>query len=211
MDCGLFVWGRDCAEPADEARFTFRPVDLPLSRPAAVAVGPNHTAAIDAEGRLFTWGRGAMGLLGLGVMNHRHEEAPQQVKTLSHCRVAQVACSELHSACVDNEGRLFTWGWGNDGRLGQGTMSSVPQPMMVRALQEHVIVRVALGYYHSAALTHEGLAFTWGGGQGHRLGHGSERHEREPRLLEGLRGVTAITCGCCHTAALAQGGTGPPC
>ena len=42
------------------------------------------------------------------------------MKGLEGVRVAQVACGWRHSAAVDDQGRLYVWGWGRWGQLGLG-------------------------------------------------------------------------------------------
>ena len=42
-------------------------------------------------------------------------------------QVVQIACGSSHSAAVTSEGELYTWGRGNYGRLGHGTVSLLKQ------------------------------------------------------------------------------------
>lgn len=42
------------------------------------------------------------------------------VKGLEGVKVIRVACGWRHSAAVDDQGRLFVWGWGRWGQLGLG-------------------------------------------------------------------------------------------
>lgn len=50
------------------------------------------------------------------------------------------------------------------------------------------VARVYCGSQFSLALTKSGSVYTWGKGDNHRLGHGSENHVRFPKLVEGLNG-----------------------
>lgn len=43
---------------------------------------------------------------------------PHATGYLSAVRVCKTACSNIHSFCVTEDGRLFAWGCGSDGRLG---------------------------------------------------------------------------------------------
>ena len=42
-------------------------------------------------------------------------------------QVVQIACGSSHSAAVTSEGELYTWGRGNYGRLGHGTVALLKQ------------------------------------------------------------------------------------
>jgi len=76
-------------------------------------------------------------------------------------------------------------------------------------------VSAACGFYHTAALTGAGRVFTWGGGEGGRLGHGDEARQLSPREVGDLgpapgqasARVVALAAGEKHTVALlAKGG-----
>jgi alpha-tubulin suppressor-like RCC1 family protein len=85
---------------------------------AMAACGNEHTAVVSEDGRLWTWGDGSEGRLGHGDMEPRVE--PQQIAGNSmRGRVLLAALGGIHSAAVMEDGRLFTWGYGEDGALGQ--------------------------------------------------------------------------------------------
>ena len=46
---------------------------------------------------------------------------------------AQVACGFAYTAAVGGGGALYTWGAGENGRLGTGTTADQPLPTAVRA------------------------------------------------------------------------------
>ena len=50
---------------------------------------------------------------------------------------------------------------------------------------------------HYLALTTEGTVYSWGNGDGGRLGHGDVRHQDHPTLVTGLlmHAVVKIACG----------------
>lgn len=120
---------------------------------------------------------------------------------------------------------MFTWGRGDDGRLGvlflffmiyimlfdhipslpghgdQG-WKYIPKPVVV--LTGTIVRHIACGSYHTAAISEDGELFTWGGGMYGKLGHGNETGQQRPTLVSGLKGqpVAQVTCGSRHTAAL---------
>jgi len=106
------------------------------------------------------------------------------------------------------ETSVYTWGWGNDGRLGHGAESYLLTPKAVAALHNKGIAEISCGYYHSAARS-ENAVYTWGAGAHGRLGHGSVEDVSVPRVVRGeLTGnkVTQISCGGYHTVVLSREG-----
>lgn len=71
-----------------------------LSDPCCLQVccGAYHSAALSADGRLFTWGDGLCGKLGHGDLASCSE--PRQVEVLGSHRVLGVACGTWHTACI---------------------------------------------------------------------------------------------------------------
>jgi E3 ubiquitin-protein ligase HERC2 len=72
--------------------------------------------------------------------------------------------------------------------LGRGRNEGSKTPKLVDRLQEHHVTKVFCGAQFSLALTKSGALYSWGKGDGYRLGHGSEEHVRFPKLIQGLLG-----------------------
>ena len=53
-----------------------------------------------------------------------------------------LALGDSHSACTTEEGTLYTWGHGMDGKLGHGDESSKSVPTRVEALAGQVVVQL---------------------------------------------------------------------
>ena len=78
------------------------------------------------------------------------------------------ACGYHFSAAVTEEGDVLTWGKGSDAQLGLDDRDDklVPTPVSALASAEArvVVVMVACGYFHSAAVAEDGILYTWGAG-----------------------------------------------
>ena len=70
------------------------------------------------------------------------------------------------------DGRVFSWGEGDDGKLGHGTTATVETPRLIESLDGLRIRDIAAGSSHSAAVSSSGELYTWGLGEYGRLGHG---------------------------------------
>lgn len=122
--------------------------DLPV---AQVAAGGNHSLALSTGGRVFAWGDGSEGQLGLGVPVGAQCK-PRQVadvdfvsiaaahqdkwggegETLSTQdlakvpRIARVYAGPSYSAAVSSAGHVYVWGCNDVGQLGVPTPSDLP-------------------------------------------------------------------------------------
>lgn len=55
------------------------------------------------------------------------------------------------------------------------------------------LVQVECGSQFSVALGRSGTVYTWGKGDYHRLGHGTDDHVRRPRKVTALQGKRVIS------------------
>ena len=95
--------------------------------------------------------------------------------------------------------KVYTWGRGDDGRLGHGDNGWKYVPRICQSLTGQVVTQVTCGSYHTAAVTGNGDLWTWGGGMYGKLGHGNEAGCSTPKRVEGLAGlVVASTSSCRH-------------
>lgn len=93
--------------------------DCEVTCPALqVACGDHHSAALSADGRLFTWGRGKYGQLGHGHYNNLSK--PKLVTALRGLHIVQVACGGDHTLVITREGVLYSWGRGTWVQTGLG-------------------------------------------------------------------------------------------
>lgn len=85
---------------------------------------------------------------------------------------ASLAMGFEHTCYVDEEGRLFCWGTGMDGRLGTGTEEEVIIPEEIWPGTSWV--DAASGEEHSCAIREDQTLWCWGNGDDGRLGLGND-------------------------------------
>ena len=95
--------------------------DLQESRngysPAPNSTTTSQTSHHNRRGLVvFSWGRGEDGQLGLGDTSDQHE--PTFLDALRGVAVRQLACGSGHTCILSQDGEVYTWGRGDDGRLG---------------------------------------------------------------------------------------------
>ena len=64
--------------------------------------------------------------------------------------------------------------------------------------------QVSCGSLHSAVLLEDSRVFSWGSGDGGRLGHGDTRRRNTPTIVQALAGeaVAKVCCSVWHSAAI---------
>ncbi|XP_027882785.1 E3 ubiquitin-protein ligase HERC2 isoform X2 [Xiphophorus couchianus] len=173
-----------------------------------IACGSTYSAAITADGELYTWGRGNYGRLGHG--SSEDQTTPMLVTALKGHKVMDVACGsgDAQTLAVTENGQVWSWGDGDYGKLGRGGSDGCKTPKLVEKLQDLDIVKVCCGSQFSVALNKDGQVYTWGKGDNQRLGHGTDEHVRYPKLLDSLQGkkVVDIAVGSTHCLALTDDG-----
>ncbi|AWP11407.1 putative E3 ubiquitin-protein ligase HERC2-like [Scophthalmus maximus] len=173
-----------------------------------IACGSTYSAAITADGELYTWGRGNYGRLGHG--SSEDQTTPMLVTALKGLKVVGVACGsgDAQTLAVTENGQVWSWGDGDYGKLGRGGSDGCKTPKLVEKLQDLDIVKVCCGSQFSVALTKDGKVYTWGKGDNQRLGHGTDEHVRYPKLLDSLQGkkVVDVAVGSTHCLALTDDG-----
>ena len=119
-------------------------------RVTSVACGGNHTAAVTASGKLFTFGQGDHGQLGHGS-SCLECPTPKQVTSLGNIQVKFVACGESHMAVVTKHGNLYTCGDGRHGKLGMGeeSFSNLFKLEKVTRFDGFAVQKVACGGCHT--------------------------------------------------------------
>eukprot|EP00762_Andalucia_godoyi_P003710 ANDGO_08539.mRNA.1 Ultraviolet-B receptor UVR8 len=132
------------------------------SRIVSVACGSMHSACVDSSGKVWVWGRGVNGQLGLGdKVNHQPTPACLD-STPSHESFVQVACGMAHTLALTASGDVYAWGWGRGGQLGLGSEDSVRAPKLIEALRGRRIRAVAAGVNFSVALSDNSQVYFWG-------------------------------------------------
>ncbi|KAJ8773704.1 hypothetical protein K2173_006354 [Erythroxylum novogranatense] len=182
-----------------------------------VSCGPWHTATVTSVGQLFTFGDGTFGALGHG--DRSSSIIPREVETLRGLRTTRVACGVWHTAAVvemtsdspthetsdsSSSGQLFTWGDGDEFRLGQGDKEPRLVPECVTVLLDENICQVACGQNLTVALTAAGRVYTMGSTSYGQLGNPAA-NGKVPTPVGGCiqkSFVEEVSCGAYHVAIL---------
>jgi alpha-tubulin suppressor-like RCC1 family protein len=138
---------------------------------------------VTQDGRVWCWGLGTQGSLGLGDNTTRMKPAPIPARSFNFARIRSVACGAFFTLALTEQAELFAWGQNLFGVLAQNDENNrlVPTPINTG---EHKVKLLSAGAHHALLVTHSGQLFTWGDGShgAHGLDHRKTR--RLPTLVD---------------------------
>jgi alpha-tubulin suppressor-like RCC1 family protein len=164
-----------------------------------------QAAAAPAQGPLIAWGEDANGQLGDGSTTD--EDAAVAVNAPSGLRATQARAGTFAIA-VNSAGRVYAWGRGNEGELGNGSFTNRSRPVKVHLPKGVKVSSARAGFEFAIALTTTGKVLTWGSGGSGALGNGRRANHDLPVLVRLPRGVrvTAVSAGDDFAVALTTSG-----
>uniref|UniRef100_A0A2H8TU70 HECT-type E3 ubiquitin transferase n=1 Tax=Melanaphis sacchari TaxID=742174 RepID=A0A2H8TU70_9HEMI len=183
---------------------------LTALKPIDIVGGSKSLFIVSNEGKVFVCGDSSGGRLGIPFCGKVC--TPRQIPGLSQFVIMNVAVHSggKHAIALSLDGKILSWGDGEDGKLGHGDTLTLDTPKLIDSLLDKRIFYIACGGAHSAAITSEGELYTWGQGQYGRLGHGDEVSQFTPKLVKELIGknIIQVACGSRDAQTLALDGAG---
>ncbi|XP_048413937.1 regulator of chromosome condensation isoform X3 [Stegostoma tigrinum] len=172
-----------------------------------VFCGAYCTFAISKEGHIYGFGLSnyhQLGTSGTTPCYSAHKLTAFKNSTKSWVKFSG---GQHHTLCLDSEGKVYSLGRAEYGRLGLGEHSTEKStPTIVQGLP--VITTVACGASVSYAVSKDGRAFAWGMGTNFQLSTGNEEDVWSPIQMSGQqlenREVLSISSGGQHTALLVK-------
>ena len=126
-----------------------------------VEIGDTHSAALKADGTVWTWGNNSDGQLGIGD----NVSKTYPIKVMEIENAIDVSVGYYDTVVVKKDGTVWSWGYNGYGQLGDGTSSSRTSPVQV-IRQDGApltkIVKVSAGTYRTVALDEDGNVWVWG-------------------------------------------------
>ncbi|ERN13724.1 hypothetical protein AMTRI_Chr06g177070 [Amborella trichopoda] len=178
------------------------------------AVGAGRTMLISDTGRVYAFGKDSFGDAEYGVQGTKHVTAPQLVESLKDTFVVQAAIGNFFTAILSREGKVYTFSWGSDAKLGHQTEPNDVEPHpLLGALEDIPVVQIAAGFCYLLCLACQAgvmSVYSVGCGLGGKLGHGSRTDEKQPRLIEHFQTLRlqpkVVAAGAWHAAVVGYDG-----
>lgn len=167
-----------------------------------IACGSSHSLALIRADKDLTvsWGRGEDGQLGHGDAEERLK--PQGIYGLVNKGITSVHCGAEYSVAVSKtHNQIYSWGWGDFGRLGHGECKDVFIPTPITSLSGKVVASVSCGDTHTLVATEAGELFSFGRNQNGQLGYGNLNDSLLPQQVTALadQRVVRVACGAEHS------------
>ncbi|XP_019368066.1 PREDICTED: regulator of chromosome condensation [Gavialis gangeticus] len=169
--------------------------------------GAYFTFAVTQEGHVY--GFGLSNYHQLGTPGTDPCFSPQNLTSFRNSTKSWVGFSggQHHTVCMDSEGRAYSLGRADYGRLGLGEGAeekSDPTPIPGLPSVSSVACGASVGY----AVTKDGRAFAWGMGTNYQLGTGEDEDLWSPVEMTGKqlesRVVLSVSSGGQHTVLLVK-------
>jgi len=163
-----------------------------------VAAGSEHSAAIDQDGALWTWGRNFFGQMGDGTTID--SAVPFCVLKSGITEITSIAD---FTYALETDGSLWGWGYNQEGEIGDGTLESRLSPV---CMMQKDVSQAAAGNAHGLAIKNDGSLWSWGSNQYGQLGDKTKISRKSPKCIN-TSGVRKIAAGFGHSIAIKSDGS----
>ena len=127
-------------------------------------------------------------------------------------KLNQVSACANCSIALSMDGKVFSWGWNQNGDLGNGNSSDVNIPVAVKTegtpMKGKTISQISSGGIHNLALSMDGKVYAWGDNAGGKLGDGTANNSNVPVAVKTNgtdmdgKTIVQVSAGDEHTIAL---------
>jgi alpha-tubulin suppressor-like RCC1 family protein len=179
------------------------PTQVGTNRWAAVAAGDLHSIGIQSDGSLWWWGAN-FGFQAFSPGTTLFQGANVPTRFGTNVDWLAVTAGNSHSAALRADGTIWTFGFNELGKLGNGTLGVLSEPVQVGV--EHDWATIAAGTRFSFGIKSNGTLWSWGANDFGVLGLGDLVGSAIPRQVPGTN-WTAVSGGNDHVAALRDDGS----
>lgn len=178
-----------------------------LSGMTAIKAGDTNTCGISGSGDVHCWGVNEDGQLGTATTDQA-SGVPVRITGVDGVIGISVGykqiCTASRNSPASSHEVIRCWGGGAQGQLGNGKYGSSATPSPVAGLAG--LNSVAVGNYHSCALSDTGRVECWGNSRYGQLGRGRMATQPYPLPVPGVDRVKSISSGNVFTCAVRDDG-----
>lgn len=108
-----------------------------------------------------------------------------------------VTSGAVHNCAIRGTGMLYCWGANNQGQVGDGSTSTVSNPVRIGAFANWS--DVSAGYNHTCAVRQSGELYCWGNNRELQVGASSGDQYEEPRRVDSQTSWVSVSGGFNHS------------
>ena len=158
-----------------------------------IYTGDDTIIAKDSDGKLYSWGRNNFGQLGNGTTEN--SSMPICISDIENSPLNGKDIVEVYAdytmIAKDSDGKLYSWGWNNYGKLGNGTTDDSSMPICISdiensPLKEKKIVNIYTGDDTIIAKDSDGKLYSWGSNDAGQLGDGTRNNSNIPICISDI-------------------------
>lgn len=154
-----FGWGEDGRLGLGDEDQRMTPCEVSFQEPfhaIDISAGDMHSLALSVSS-CYSWGCNEFGQLGIGSpVTTPMALSPQLIPLPEGMEVMRIRAGGRHSAAITYCDRVLTWGWGEEGQLGQGSEQSCGLPRPCRTVRVEgingIFRDISLGMCHTVLL-----------------------------------------------------------
>jgi len=174
----LYAWGYNNLGQLGDLSKVNKSSPVLVSGPAStswnlIATGGQHSLATTTAGRLWGWGSNQFyGTIGDATLIDK--SSPVLVSGPATTSWSVIAAGSLNSFGITTAGRLYGWGFGSYGAVGNGSTATVSSPILVSgpASTSWTTVSSSSGMQNAYAITTLGRLYAWGVNDSGQVGNG---------------------------------------
>lgn len=123
--------------------FIFNQVSCGSNVTAMLVSNQHSESSATQTNSCYIWGEGFPG-------SSSQFRVPTSIAT--SISIKQISCGQSHAGFVTEEGRVYTWGNGENGMLGHGNKQNLSSPKPIVSMQNLVAQYISCGAFHTAII-----------------------------------------------------------
>eukprot|EP01084_Bolivina_argentea_P243421 408077_1 len=165
-----------------------------------IATAYRNCFMLQDDGSLYSVGYNGHGQLGLG--NTTDTTTVTKIPFFNNIKIIQIACGVYHCVALDDQGRIYTWGYNGHCECGDTTTTDLTTPKSIISFYNK-FVEIDASYYNSSATTQNGEIFIWGYNEYYNCLNGNKTNVNIPTKINmdfvsqsvGVNNVSKIRLG----------------
>lgn len=163
-----------------------------------IYISYHNILALDKDGKVYSWGSNFSGSLGDGTNSDRY--IPKCISDIPESALNNKVIKDIYidsywgnAYAIDEDGKLYTWGYNKQGQVGDGTLENKYLPVCINDTLDELKDR-KFAYVNNViddsiiALDEQGRVYTWGINDEGQLGDGTFINRQYPLCISEISG-----------------------